>query len=138
MKRLLSLLLVGLAVGAGVWGYLYTQSRGSTPKFRTAKIERGPLTATVSTTGTLNAVVTVQVGSQVSGLVKELFADFNSQAKRNQLVARIDPEKLQAAVKEAQTVQRPPAAGGEKGSPNRSEAKSGGGAPLSTMKKLTP
>jgi len=79
-----------------VW--FYAQSRGSTPKFRMAKIERGPITASVSATGTLNAVVTVQVGSQVSGQIKELFADFNSQVKRNQLVARIDPEIFQAKV----------------------------------------
>src|SRR5713101_4163898 len=92
--------MVVLAAGAsGAW--VYAQSRGSTPKFRTAKLERGPLTATVSTTGTLNAVVTVQVGSQVSGQIKELFADFNSQVKRDQLVARIDPEKFQAAVAQA-------------------------------------
>ena len=87
------------AAASGAW--FYAQSRGSTPKFRTAKIERGALTATVSATGTLQAVVTVQVGSQVSGLVKELFADFNSQVKRNQLIARIDPEKFQAAVAQA-------------------------------------
>jgi HlyD family secretion protein len=92
--------MVVLAAGAsGAW--FYTQSRGSTPRFRSAKVERGPLTATVSATGTLNAVVTVQVGSQVSGQIKELFADFNSQVKRNQLVARIDPEKFQAAVSQA-------------------------------------
>ena len=78
------------AAASGAW--FYAQSRGSTPRFRTAKVERGPITATVSATGTLNAVVTVQVGSQVSGQIKELFADFNSQVKRNQLVARIDPE----------------------------------------------
>src|SRR5437879_270263 len=92
--------MIVLAAGAsGAW--FYTQSRGSTPRFRSAKVERGPLTATVSATGTLNAVVTVQVGSQVSGQIKELFADFNSQVKRNQLVARIDPEKFQAAVSQA-------------------------------------
>src|SRR5215813_7389653 len=90
-------LMVVLAAGlSGAW--FYTQSRGSTPRFRTAKVERGPLTATVSATGTLNAVVTVLVGSQVSGQIKELFADFNSQVKRNQLIARIDPEKFEAAV----------------------------------------
>lgn len=96
---ILGVFLVLAAAASGAW--FYAQSRGSTPKFRTAKVERGPLTATVSATGTLNAVVTVQVGSQVSGLVKELFADFNSQVKRNQLVARIDPEKFQAAVAQA-------------------------------------
>jgi HlyD family secretion protein len=87
------------AAASGAW--FYAQSRGSTPRFRTAKLERGPITATVSATGTLNAVVTVQVGSQVSGQIKELFADFNSQVKRNQLVARIDPEIFQAKVAQA-------------------------------------
>jgi HlyD family secretion protein len=96
---IVALMLVLAAAASGAW--FYAQSRGSTPRFRTAKIERGPLTATVSATGTLNAVVTVQVGSQVSGQIKELFADFNSLVKRNQLVARIDPEKFQAAVAQA-------------------------------------
>src|SRR3972149_5324010 len=92
----LGVVLVLAAAASGVW--FYAQSRGSTPKFRMAKIERGPITASVSATGTLNAVVTVQVGSQVSGQIKELFAAFNSQVKRNQLVARIDPEIFQARV----------------------------------------
>src|SRR6266498_1089308 len=96
---IVALMLVLAAAASGAW--FYAQSRGSTPKFRTAKVERGPLTASVSATGTLNAVVTVQVGSQVSGQIKELFADFNSQVKRNQLVARIDPEKFLAAVAQA-------------------------------------
>src|SRR5262245_5724367 len=93
---IVALMVVLAAALSGAW--FYTQSRGSTPRFRAVKVERGPLTATVSATGTLNAVVTVQVGSQVSGQIKELFADFNSQVKRNQLVARIDPEKFIAAV----------------------------------------
>jgi len=96
---IVALMLVLAAAASGAW--FYAQSRGNTPRFRTARVERGPLTATVSATGTLNAVVTVQVGSQVSGQIKELFADFNSLVKRNQLVARIDPEKFQAAVAQA-------------------------------------
>src|SRR4029453_13454387 len=93
---IVALTLVLAAAASGAW--FYAQSRGNTPKFRTAKVERGPLPATVSATGTLNAVVPGQVGSQGWGRVRELFADFNSQVKRNQLVARIDPEKFQAAV----------------------------------------
>ena len=50
MKRIVSLVAVAALVGAGVWGYLYTQSRGSAPKYRTARVERGPLTAAVSAT----------------------------------------------------------------------------------------
>jgi HlyD family secretion protein len=102
MKRIVPLVLVAVMVGAGVWGYLYTQSRGSAPKYRTARIERGALTSAVSATGNLNAVTTVQVGSQVSGQIKELMADFNTPVKRDQVIARIDPEIFQAKVTQAQ------------------------------------
>jgi HlyD family secretion protein len=102
MKRILSLVVVAGLVGAGVWTYLSAQGRGNAPKYRTARVERGPLTAAVSATGNLNAVTTVQVGSQVSGQIKELFADFNTQVKRNQIIARIDPAIFQAKVGQAQ------------------------------------
>jgi HlyD family secretion protein len=101
MKRIVSLALVGLAVGAGVWGYFYAQSRGNAPKYRLARVERGPLTAAVSATGNLNAVTTVQVGSQVSGQIAELRADFNSVVKKNQVIARIDPAIFEAKVNQA-------------------------------------
>jgi HlyD family secretion protein len=100
-QRVLSFLLV-VVVGAGAtWAYLYVQGRGGTPKHRFAKVERGPLTATVSATGNMNAVITVQVGSQVSGMIKELFADFNTRVKKNQLIARIDPELFETKVNQA-------------------------------------
>jgi HlyD family secretion protein len=102
MRRIVSLVAVAVAVGAGVWGYLYTQSRGNAPKYRTVRVERGALTAAVSATGNLNAVTTVQVGSQVSGQIKELMADFNTLVKKNQVIARIDPEIFQAKVQAAQ------------------------------------
>src|SRR5213596_1605164 len=101
MKRLLSLMVVAALVGAGVWAYLYTQSIGNAPKYRLARVERGPLTAAVSATGNLNAVITVQVGSQVSGQIKELFADFNTRVKRGQVIARLDPEIFEAKVNQA-------------------------------------
>ena len=101
MKRLVPLALVGIVVAAAVSGYLYTQSRGAAPKYRTAKVERGPLTAAVSSTGNLNAVILVQVGSQVSGQVAELMADFNSIVKKDQIVARIDPAIFEAKVNQA-------------------------------------
>jgi len=101
MKRIVSLVVVGALVGAGVWGYFYTQSRGNAPKYRTARVERGPLTAAVSATGNLNAVTTVQVGSQVSGQIKELLADFNTLVKKDQIIARIDPEIFEAKVNQA-------------------------------------
>jgi len=100
-RRLLSfLIIVVVAAGAtGVW--FYAQGRGGIPKYRFAKVEKGPLTATVSATGNLNAVITVQVGSQVSGQIKELHADFNSQVKKGFLIARIDPDTFDAKVNQA-------------------------------------
>ncbi len=69
--------------------------------FQLARIERGPIDSTISTTGTCNAVVDVQVGSQVSGNIKALYADFNTHVKKGQLVALIDPAPFQAAVDQA-------------------------------------
>src|SRR5216117_449003 len=102
MRRIASVVIVAALVGAGVWAYLYTQSGGSAPKYRLARVERGPLTAAVSATGTLNAVVIVQVGSQVSGQIKALNVDFNSIVKKNQVIARIDPDIFEAKVQQAQ------------------------------------
>jgi HlyD family secretion protein len=101
MKRIVSLVVVAMLVGAGVWGYFYTQSRGNAPKYRTIQVERGPLTAAVSATGNLNAVTTVQVGSQISGQIKQLFADFNTLVEKGQIIARIDPEIFEAKVNQA-------------------------------------
>src|SRR5216117_4342017 len=101
MKRILGLSAVILLVAVGVWGYFYVQSIGNAPKYRLARVERGPLTAAVSATGNLNAVITVQVGSQVSGQIKELFVDFNSVVKKSQVVARIDPDIFEAKVNQA-------------------------------------
>ena len=101
MKRVVSLVVVAVVVGGAVWGYLYAQSRGNVPKYRLVRVERGPLTAAVSATGNLNAVITVQVGSQVSGQIKELMVDFNSIVKKNQVIARIDPDIFVAKVNQA-------------------------------------
>jgi HlyD family secretion protein len=101
MKRVVSLVAVAALAGAGVWAYFYAQSRGNAPRFRMASVERGPLVATVSASGNLNAVTTVQVGSQVSGQIKELLVDFNSIVRRDQVIARIDPETFEAKVGQA-------------------------------------
>src|SRR5256884_336472 len=101
MRRVLSLLVVAALAGAGVWAYLYTQSIGNAPKYKLARVEQGPLTAAVSATGNLNAVITVQVGSQVSGQIKALFVDFNSIVRKGQVVARIDPDICEAKVNQA-------------------------------------
>ena len=70
--------------------------------YQTATITRGPIIQAVTATGTLNPVVNVQVGSQVSGNVSKLFVDFNSQVKAGQVVAQIDPALFQATVTQAE------------------------------------
>lgn len=77
-------------------------SRSSGARFLTTTVSRGPITQTVTATGTLNPVVNVQVGSQVSGNIQKLFADFNSKVKANDVVAQIDPMLFQAAVTQAE------------------------------------
>ena len=72
------------------------------PAFRFATVERGDIRAVVSATGTLNAVTTVSVGTQVSGQVAALFVDFNDHVKKGQLLARIDPTIAQQGVADAQ------------------------------------
>ena len=101
MRRILGLVVVILLVAGGISAYFYAQSRGNAPRYRTVKIDRGSLTAAVSATGNLNAVTTVQVGTQVSGQIKDLFADFNTIVKKDQLIARIDPELFEAKVNAA-------------------------------------
>ena len=90
---------VTLAVAGGAWWYA---SRTTGPTYRTAKVDRGAVESAISATGNSNAVVTVQVGSQVSGNVQALYANFNSHVKKGDVVARIDPAPFQARVDQAQ------------------------------------
>ena len=75
---------------------------GGAANYQTATITRGPITQAVTATGTLNPVVNVQVGSQVSGNIAKLFVDFNSEVKAGQVVAQIDPVLFQATVTQAE------------------------------------
>lgn len=90
------LLGVVVSVAAFIWG-----GKANASDYITAKVDRGTVEVTVSATGTVQAVVTVQVGSQVSGTVSWLGADFNSQVKKGQIVARLDPAIFQAQVDNA-------------------------------------
>jgi HlyD family secretion protein len=94
-------LVVLLAAAAG--GYYWYQARAGDKevKYRLAKVERGPLASVVVASGTLNAVTTVQVGSQISGQVKEIYADFNTAVKKAQVIARIDPATFELRVNQA-------------------------------------
>jgi HlyD family secretion protein len=86
-------------VGAGGWWAAHRADGDVT--YRTANIERGSLQAAVSASGTVTPVTQVQVSSQVSGQIKELFVDFNSPVKQSQLIARLDPETYEYRLRQA-------------------------------------
>jgi len=93
---------VGVIILAGT-GWFYKRADGKeAPTYRTATIERGSVKSTVSATGTLNAVKTIQVGTQVSGQIAAIYADYNGHVRKGQLLARIDPTLQNQAVEEAQ------------------------------------
>ncbi len=100
-KKLVVATLVFALLAGGGW-YWWSNRQTEAPAFRTAKVERGPITATVSSTGTLNPVTSVQVGTQVSGQIQQLFVDFNSPVKKGELIARIDPETFTYRLRQAE------------------------------------
>src|SRR5262245_28340287 len=99
-KAIVTLLAVGV-VGASAYAYYHYKETG--PKFtvNTAAVSRGDVVDTVGATGTLQAVTTVQVGTQVSGTISELHADFNSLVKKGQVLARLDPSLFQTQIEQA-------------------------------------
>jgi len=97
MKRFLPLLVI--VIGLLILLLILRQCRrGGNVNYQTVVVTRGPITQTVTATGTLNPVVNVQVGSQVSGNIAKLFVDFNSEVKAGQTVAQIEPTLFQATV----------------------------------------
>ena len=94
-------LLVALAGGGGWWWWTQ-RTQADAVQYRTAKIERGALSATVSASGAVNPVTQVSVGTQVSGQIRDLLVDFNSEVKAGQLIAQIDPETFEYRVRSAQ------------------------------------
>ena len=89
-----------VVVGAVGLYFAIAGRKKSEPKYRTAAIDRGPITQTVTASGTLSAVITVQVGSQVSGIISRLHADFNSAVKKGDPLAELDPTPFQAQVEQ--------------------------------------
>ena len=96
-------LLLGGGIIAAVMlaGFYFWGSDASTPQYMTARVERGNLRNTVTATGALQAVTTVQVGSQASGTIAALYADFNSVVKKGQVIAQLDPSTAKAQVDQA-------------------------------------
>src|SRR5829696_6297504 len=91
----------GLMAAVVLAGIYFWGNESSTPQYMTARIERGNLRNTVTATGALQAVTTVQVGSQASGTISALYADFNSIVKKGQVVAQLDPSTAKAQVAQA-------------------------------------
>lgn len=103
MEKKRIVVIAGTLAVAAACAYAWSKfSRDEAPPYRFATVERGDIRAAVAATGALSAVTTVQVGTQVSGRVVEIHADFNDRVKKGQLIARIDPTLLEQAVRDAQ------------------------------------
>jgi HlyD family secretion protein len=98
MRFALILALVVAAAAGGGWYWYQSRAESSVVRYRLAKLERGPMAAAVAASGTLNAVATVPVGSQISGQVKDIYADFNTPVKKGQVMALIDPATFELRV----------------------------------------
>ena len=103
MKWVKWLLILAVLGGAGWAGWYYWQKpRNKQPDYRTAEVARGDLTQSVTASGQLNPVLNVQVGSQISGMIQRLYADYNSTVTQNQVIAELDASTYRAVVHQAE------------------------------------
>src|SRR5260370_42322385 len=106
MRQLLTRKKVSIAIAlvlvAAVLVFAVRKEKASAGEFFTAPVDMGALRNTVNATGVVQTVVTVQVGSQVSGQVEELYADYNSMVKHGQLLAKLDPRTFQPQVEHSE------------------------------------
>jgi HlyD family secretion protein len=98
MRRARTAVILGLLVLAAYVGTGWLRRGSEQPRYVTAPVDRGPITSTVTATGTVNPVVSVQVGTYVSGPIQALYADYNTRVTRGQLLAKIDPRPFQVKV----------------------------------------
>lgn len=101
LRRLALPAVLLLLAAAGFAGFRYFAQAEPPPRFRFAKVDSGAIVSAVSATGTVNPVVTVLVGSQLSGQIKELLADFNTQVRSGQVIARLDADQIEARMAQA-------------------------------------
>src|SRR4051794_3674259 len=99
MKKLLLIVFI-LAVAGSAGGWYYMRKTTKDPEVRTAQVTRGDVVQAVQATGTLEAVTTVQVGTQVGGIIEDLYADFNDIVKKGQVIARLDPTILDTQIEQ--------------------------------------
>jgi HlyD family secretion protein len=100
-RKLIFVSILTVLILGGAGGFYWFGNGTGKVSFRTAPVERGDIQSTISSTGTLNAVITVQVGTQVSGTISQLLVDYNSPVKKGMLIARIDPATFEAKVNQA-------------------------------------
>jgi HlyD family secretion protein len=103
--KLRSVIVIVVVLAAGAAAYAIYQKRSSKtnePKYRTEVVDKGTVSETVTATGTISAVTTVQVGSQVSGIIAKIYVDFNSPVKKGQLLAELDPTPFKLQVQQRQ------------------------------------
>jgi len=101
-NRWIALVALAAVAGTAYWWWQRGAPSRSKVEYRTAQVVRGPITASVSASGTLNPVTSVQVGSQVSGQIREVLVDYNAEVRQGQLIARIDPETFEYRVRQSQ------------------------------------
>lgn len=99
-KTLLTIIALVVIVGLVVGFTLIKKSSNKQPKYRTEKVTRGDIESVVTATGTLNPVVLVQVGSQVSGRIEKIYVDFNSKVKQGDILAELDQSQLKAQIEQ--------------------------------------
>jgi HlyD family secretion protein len=102
MKKRIIILLAVVAVAAAAFWIVRARRGDGASTYRFAQVERGDVRQVVSTTGTLQAIKSVQVGTQVSGQLSAIYVDFNDHVRKGQLLARIDPTLLQQEVRSAE------------------------------------
>jgi HlyD family secretion protein len=100
LKTIVVVVLVGGAIAAAVWA-IRRWTADAPVAFKTVRIDRGTIEQSVTATGSVSAVVTVQVGSQISGVIAKLGADFNSRVTEGQIIAQIDPTRFKATLAQA-------------------------------------
>ena len=100
LRTALTWVVILALLGTAGWYFLLREKKEDAPVYRTEALTKGDVTSSVTATGTLSAVTTVQVGSQVSGIISRLYADFNSRVQKNQLLAELDPTPFLAQVEQ--------------------------------------
>jgi HlyD family secretion protein len=104
--KIIGLVALAALAGGGYWMQQKNTAEGAKPKYRTQPLDRGTIAQRISANGTLNPVTVVNVGTQISGTVTRLHADFNSAVKKGQILAELDPALLQAQIAQSEANRR--------------------------------